>query len=52
MAQSVKCLLCKSEDLSSNPGTHVKKKLGMVAHTCNSSAWEVEMGALLASQLS
>lgn len=42
MTQTAKCVLCKCEDLSSNPSTMLRK-----AHTCNLSAWEAEMGLVV-----
>jgi hypothetical protein len=40
-----KCLLPKSEDLSSNP-QHLHKKTDMVANTCKPSSREVQTGRL------
>ena len=42
------CLLCKREDLSSSPGTHMKKPTMVTTHACcNPNTGRTEMGALL-----
>lgn len=41
MAQWVKCLLYKSKDMTSYP-QQPHGKLGIVAHTFNSSIWEAK----------
>ena len=46
VAQSVKCLLCKYEDLSSDPHNPFKKP-SMVQHSWDSSAGEAETGESL-----
>lgn len=47
MIQPVKCLLCKLGDLSSSPGTNVKKKVGVFECNWNPSPGEVETGRSL-----
>lgn len=43
------CLLRKREDLSSSPGTHMKKLTLVTTHACcNPNTRKAEMGALLA----
>lgn len=49
MAQSVRCFLCKHEDLGSTSRTQ-EKKPGVVAHTCNLSAEEAEIAGSWGTQ--
>lgn len=45
MAQCIKCVLCRCEDLSSNPQP-LHEKTDMVANTSKTSTGEVETGGL------
>lgn len=49
MAQSVRCFLCKHEDLGSTSRTQ-EKKPDVVAHTCNLSAEEAEIAGSWGTQ--